>query len=103
MEKHLVERLTIQNSVSITNIESSACGTPVAAGNVPGLRDSVKEGENGALFKYNNMKELVEKTGYILDNLVTLQQKSRAWAENFSWDKSAQETQAFLDGILTNG
>jgi glycosyltransferase involved in cell wall biosynthesis len=77
----------------ITNIEANACGTPVISANVPGLRDSVKDGQSGMLYEYGNIDELAEK----LDNLLsddelknTLYKGSIEWASQFSWQQSAE-------------
>jgi glycosyltransferase involved in cell wall biosynthesis len=96
---HLFVTPSIKEGWSITNIEASACGTPVLASNVEGLRDSVKQGENGYLFEYNNIEEFCKKALEILENKTLadrLFQSSRKWAKNFSWDKSTQETENFI-------
>jgi len=45
----------------ITNIEANACGTPVISANVPGLRDSVDNGNSGLLYEYGNIDDLTSK------------------------------------------
>jgi glycosyltransferase involved in cell wall biosynthesis len=77
----------------ITNIEANACGTPVISADVPGLRDSVKEGESGLLYEYGNIEQLTSLILKILQNneyRTKLSEGSIEWAKNFSWDSSAQ-------------
>ncbi len=78
----------------ITAIEASACGTPVVASDVPGLRDSVQNGNNGFLAQYGNADEFAEKIIQILRNKAIrseLEMNSVSWAANFSWEKSAEK------------
>jgi len=93
---------SIKEGWSITNLEASACGTPVVAADSPGLRDSVKEGKNGTLFPYNDLDccmneiiELFEDRTYYSE----LSLASRAFAENYSWERSATETANFLEAL----
>ena len=46
--------------LSIAMIEAMACGLPVIASNAAGLRDHVKEGQNGLLFPIEDYKALAE-------------------------------------------
>ena len=74
----------------ITVVEANACGTPVVAFNVPGLRDSVVDCKTG--FLVDNERELKEKVLTLLNDANLRDQMSSAafeWSKNFSWDKSA--------------
>ena len=86
----------------VTSIEASACGTPVVASNVPGLRDSVLDGKTGFLFEYDNVERLAEKLVKILKDealRTKLGKNGLNWAKNFSWDKSAAKTLKILERI----
>ncbi len=77
-----------------TNIEANACGTPVIASNVPGLRDSVKNPSSGFLVPYGQSEEFASKIyDLITDEKLRdyMSQKSVEWAQNFEWDKTAHE------------
>jgi glycosyltransferase involved in cell wall biosynthesis len=79
----------------ITSIEANACGTPVVASDVPGLRDSVRNPSTGYLVKYGSPKAFAQKILKLINNQDLrnqMQQKSIAWAKNFEWDKSAQRS-----------
>lgn len=87
----------------LTNIEANACGTPVLAARVPGLRDSVDEGRSGLLFEYGNVNEFVEKAIKILADAEfrsALERGAVAHAARFSWDKAADETERLMELVL---
>jgi glycosyltransferase involved in cell wall biosynthesis len=82
---------------AISVIEANACGTPAIAYNVPGLRDSINDGETGLLVPYSNIEELANAIVSILTDSELRQRLSSGalqWASNFSWDRSAA---AFMD------
>ena len=79
----------------ITSIEANACGTPVVASNVSGLRDSVYNPHSGLLVPYGEVDQFAEQILKILNNKDVRQHMFRAaidWAKNFTWDKSARES-----------
>lgn len=87
----------------LTVIEANACGTPVIASNVYGLRDSVVDGKTGLLVQPRNvlafagaMERMITKTG---DRKV-LSRNARLWAQNFSWDRSAERFSHIIDSDL---
>jgi glycosyltransferase involved in cell wall biosynthesis len=76
----------------ITNIEANACGTPVLAANVPGLRDSVADQISGLLYPYGNINVLsVMMERLVADNALRerLSHGAVQWAQSFSWDTEA--------------
>ena len=80
-------------------MEANACGTPVIATDVPGLRDTVVNGETGLLVPYRHVESLSSAILQILiDDGMREKMSRRAieWASNYSWERSARE---FL-GIL---
>ena len=52
----------------IVLLEAQACGKPVIASNLPGVRTVLKNGETGFLFKVGNAEDLAKKLVYILEN-----------------------------------
>jgi glycosyltransferase involved in cell wall biosynthesis len=88
----------------LTNIEANACGTPVLAARVPGLKDSVDEGKSGFLFEYGNVKEFTEKAIKILSDhncRHELEQGALAHAAGFSWDKTADQSEELMELVLS--
>lgn len=47
--------------LSIAMIEAMACGLPIIASNAPGLRDHIRDGENGLLFPVEDHNLLAER------------------------------------------
>lgn len=87
----------------LTVIEANACGVPVIASDVPGLRDSVLDGKTGLLYEYGNIEQLAEKMFLLLrdENLRTqLSQEAVAWARTFDWEKSADAMLEILRGTV---
>jgi glycosyltransferase involved in cell wall biosynthesis len=87
----------------ITNIEASACGTPVVANAAPGLRDSVVDGETGLLYKENDVQSLSESIEKLLGDDSMRRSfggRGRLWAEKFSWDASAEKVERWLRKIV---
>ncbi len=86
----------------ITNIEASACATPVAANDAPGLRDSVVDNETGLLYRENDVASLTESLRKLLDDRELRERmgaSGRRWAEKFSWDVSAGRVWEWLRKI----
>jgi len=84
----------------ITNIEANACGTPVIAANVPGLRDSVSDQQSGLLYPYGNIPVLAAMIERIFsDDALRARLSSAAvqWARSFSCDAGAKQMSALLE------
>ncbi len=83
----------------ITTIEANACGTPVVASNVAGLRDAVHNPHSGFLVPYGNVNEFSKTITALLTHPVMRRRMSRqsiAWAKKFDWEKSAKESIAII-------
>lgn len=79
----------------ITTIEANACGTPVVASNVAGLRDAVHNPHSGVLVPYGNVDEFATSIIKLLKETKTRQlmsSESIEWAKKFDWNKSAEES-----------
>ena len=87
----------------ITNLEAAACGTPVVASNSPGLRESVKDGETGFLVPHGDERKMAEAMGHLATSaslVASLGARGRSFAESFTWDRAAEETEAHLAELL---
>lgn len=87
----------------ISNLEAAACGTATVASDSPGLRDSVVDGETGFLVPHGDVDALADRLGLLLGDPVLrdrLGVQARAFAERFTWDRSAAETEAHLERVL---
>lgn len=77
----------------ITSIEANACGTPVVASNVPGLKDSVKHMSSGYLVEFGKVDAFAEKIIELFTDdtqRTRMQESARKWAERYDWAKSAK-------------
>ena len=75
-------------------IECNALGIPSVAYDVPGLRESVKDGETGFLVRSGDFISLAEKSICILrDNALrkVLSLNALEYSREFNWDKTADE------------
>ncbi len=94
---------SLKEGWGLTNIEANACGTPVIASNVPGLKDSVVPEKTGLLFEYADVRQLSECLKKILSDSnyrERLRQGGLAWAKRFSWDDAADKTMELIEQIV---
>jgi len=94
---------SLKEGWGLTNIEANACGTPVIAADVPGLKDSVRHDETGRLYTYGDIDMLARDLEDMLTD-ATLRQRfgegARAWAARFDWDDAAARLGTQIDGIV---
>ena len=84
----------------ITTIEANACGTPVVASNVPGLRDSVNNPHSGFLVPYGNINIFSERIIKLLkDDSLRAKMSIEAiyWAKQFEWKSSAEASLKLIE------
>jgi len=94
---------SLKEGWGLSNIEANACGTPVLASDVPGLRDSVVPGETGFLFDYGDKEELAELMIEIMsdsDLRKKLSQGGLRWAQEFNWDKAADQALKLFQTVV---
>lgn len=98
---HLVLVPSIREGWGLVVTESNAMGTPAVAYNVPGLRDSVKDGDTGLLVKENSPRGLADSAVYLLKNKTLMNKfslQALEFSRQFSWDKTAE----IFDKIIGN-
>jgi glycosyltransferase involved in cell wall biosynthesis len=73
----------------LTVLEANACGTPVVATDVPGLRDSVRHGVSGLLAAPNAVSLGASLVAVLGDPALRerLAWGARAWAGRFTWER----------------
>ncbi len=87
----------------ITNLEAAACATPVVASNSPGIRESVRDGQTGFLVTHGDtvaMGAAMRRLAESRDLVDTLGFAARGFAESFTWERAADETERHLAGIV---
>jgi len=75
----------------LTVIEANACGIPVIASNVPGLRDSIIHDRTGLLYEYGNIEQIAQNILLLLQDSSLhsrLQSEAIDWAGRFRWEIS---------------
>ncbi len=87
----------------ITNLEAAASGTPVVASNSPGIRESVKHGVTGYLVPHGDiaaMAAYMQQLGNDRARVEQLGVRARQFAEGFTWDNAARETESHLREVV---
>jgi glycosyltransferase involved in cell wall biosynthesis len=83
----------------ITNLEAAACGTPVVASDSPGIRESVRHGVTGYLSSHGDVDALAASLRRLAGDrslVERLGRQARAFAEGFTWERAAVETEDHL-------
>lgn len=83
----------------ISNVEAAACGTPALAADSPGLRESVRHGETGMLVPHGDVDALADAMAHLAGDRALVErlgQAAQRFAEGFSWDHAAEQTEAHL-------
>lgn len=89
----------------INNIEANLCGTISLSNNVAGLKDSVIDGETGILYENADPEGFCRKAAGILHDkgrLSELEERAKARAFSFSWDKMADKMQKAIEAVLNS-
>jgi len=93
---------SLKEGWGLTNIEANACGTPVVCADVPGLRDSARDGQTALLYPHGDIAALTERLGRMLRDATlreTLGAGGLEWAESFHWDEAARDTESLLERV----
>jgi glycosyltransferase involved in cell wall biosynthesis len=86
----------------ISNMEAAACGTATVASDAPGLRDSVRDQQTGYLVPHGDVEALAERLRRLLTQpqlCEDMGRAARAFAEQHSWDRSADATETHLQRV----
>jgi glycosyltransferase involved in cell wall biosynthesis len=90
----------------ITNVEAAACGTPALASDSPGLRESVAHEKSGLLVPHDDVEAWALALHRIAEDgelRARLRAGASRFADGFSWDRTADETEALLLDFLADG
>lgn len=88
----------------ITTIEANACGTPVIASHVGGLKDSVKDGVTGMLTPYGDAHTLAQRIFILIKDKKqrsAFSAQALAWAREFDWTITAHHSVALLENAIS--
>jgi glycosyltransferase involved in cell wall biosynthesis len=104
-KRELLSRATLFGNPSakegwgINNIEANLCGTISLSSNVAGLRDSVRDGVTGLLYKPENLDDFCEKAIMLLTDhkkRQSMEKAARRKALLYDWDTMADKMMKFL-------
>ena len=87
----------------ITNLEAAACATPVVASNSPGIRESVRDGKTGYLVAHGDTAAMGAAMAHLAATPALLGElgvRAREFAEGFTWENAASQTERHLMGII---
>jgi glycosyltransferase involved in cell wall biosynthesis len=90
----------------ITNLEAAACATPVLASDSPGIRESVRHGITGYLTPHGDVDALAASMQRIASDrslVEELGRQARVFAEGFTWERAAAETEGHLREVTDGG
>jgi glycosyltransferase involved in cell wall biosynthesis len=103
---HLTLTPAIREGWGLVVVESNAMGTPVIAYDVPGLRDSVQDGQTGILVKQKSPSSLAFSAISLLEDPVLLKRFSMnaiAFSKQFNWEKTTYLFKEILEKISKYG
>lgn len=89
----------------LTVLEANACGTPVIASDVPGLRDAVLHEQTGILTPFGDIPALERNILRMLSDGALRErfgEASREWAATFDWDRAAENTITVLESVIAS-
>jgi glycosyltransferase involved in cell wall biosynthesis len=88
----------------IVSMEANACCKPVAASNIAGIKEVVRDKYNGVLFAPGSIDDMVEKITFLLNNPEKAEEMGKngrkLMEERFSWEKIAHQTVAYYTRLL---
>ncbi len=87
----------------ITNMEASACGTPVVASRSPGLRESVRDGRSGYLFTPGDVAQFSARIVQLATDPIVrrrMGEGAREFAESLTWQEAARLTGEYITQII---
>lgn len=99
----VVASASVKEGWGLTMLEANACGTPAVATRVPGLVDSVVDGETGLLVPYGDRLALSGALVRVLaddDYRERLAEGGRRFALGFTWERTAREALELVGSVL---
>ena len=90
-------------SFGLVALEAQACGCPVVASGVSGLRSVVRDGVSGYLIDAHDPAEYAERIGRLLEDREIAQQMGRRGsllAQRFSWTRTADLLEELFAGVV---
>lgn len=97
---HLLLMPAVREGWGLVVTEANACGTPAIGYDVPGLRDSIRDGQTGRLVRPD--PEAMAQCAIMLLGDAGLRavyaERALAWSRTLTWDRTAEEFLVVLEG-----
>ncbi len=93
-------------SFGLVALEAQACGCPVVASGVSGLRSVVRDEVSGYLIDGHDPATYAERTGRLLADPELAEQmgrRSSMLAQRFSWSRTADRLAELFEGVIAGG
>jgi D-inositol-3-phosphate glycosyltransferase len=93
-------------SFGLVALEAQACGRPVIASGVSGLRSVVRDEVSGYLIDGDDPAAYAERIGRLLANPELARQmgrRGRLLAQRFSWTRTADRLESLFDNVIERG
>lgn len=98
---HLLLMPAVREGWGLVVTEANACGTPAIGYDVPGLRDSIRDGQTGCLVQ-PDPEAMAQGTIMLLGDagLRTVHAgRALAWSRTLTWDRTAEKFIAVLERV----
>ncbi len=94
-------------SFALVIVEAMACCLPVIGTDIPGIRNRIRDGVDGFLFKQGSAESLAERINQILampaDKLKEMGEHGRSRViEKYSWHRHMESLESLYQGLLAN-
>lgn len=102
---HVLINPSIREGWGLVVIEAAAIGTPAVAFDVPGLRDSIINGNTGIINKQHSVDSIASEIIDLLRDEIRYQRMITGavkWSKRFSWEKSIIESLDLINKIMKN-
>jgi glycosyltransferase involved in cell wall biosynthesis len=99
----LLVNTSVKEGFGLTVIEANACGAATVSTDVPGLRDSIRDGETGVLVPFDDVAALARAAVRVLTDdefRARLVANGLAWAATFSWERAADATEDLIERAI---
>lgn len=99
---HVLVNPSVREGWGLVVIEAASVGTPAVGYNVPGLRDSIKDGQTGILCSPNAVS-CSEAVFYLMSDknkYKKFQQNCLKWSKEFDWEKSSKMSLKLIENLV---
>jgi glycosyltransferase involved in cell wall biosynthesis len=91
---------SVREGWGLVVIEANAVGTPAVGYDVPGIRDSIRDGVTGLLAPSGDPAALGSRAVALVQDdqqYGAMRESALAWASTFSWDATAQSLRGTVE------